>query len=245
VTLPTPAAVLRRLQLLLQLMKGVGAADASSKLLDRPPRIKQTVGRKVTSAAGALRFDNVNSRTDRPGRAIFHGLSFEIPGGSNVCVVGPSGGGKSTVASLLLRFYEPSAGTITVGGVDIADVNVKSLRRRDRHESPRSRALVSAPVADSVRPVQQRASPRVLCRMRLVDRRWPQSAACLSGHDSAAPGARPDSVVEASARVDESAVRPCTRSSRASGFARSLLGRRGSGTRWQTLTRRQCRRGRP
>ncbi|KAK0626481.1 P-loop containing nucleoside triphosphate hydrolase protein [Immersiella caudata] len=114
-----------------ELMKGVGAASRLFELQDRKPTIPQTVGTKVTSAQGPIKFSNVTfAYPTRPAVTIFNGLDFEIPSGSNVCIVGPSGGGKSTVASLLLRFYNPTSGTITINGVDISKMNVKSLRRR-------------------------------------------------------------------------------------------------------------------
>ncbi|RDA89912.1 hypothetical protein CP533_6221 [Ophiocordyceps camponoti-saundersi (nom. inval.)] len=114
-----------------ELMKGVGAASRLFELQDRKPGIHQTVGVRVVSAQGPIRFSDVSfAYPTRPAVRIFNGLSFEIPSGSNVCVVGPSGGGKSTVASLLLRFYKPTSGTITINGVDISSMNVKSLRRR-------------------------------------------------------------------------------------------------------------------
>lgn len=114
-----------------ELMKGVGAASRLFELQDRKPTIPATVGVKVVSAQGPIKFSNVTfAYPTRPAVKIFRHLDFEIPSGSNVCIVGPSGGGKSTVASLMLRFYTPTSGSITINGVDMKDMNVKSLRRR-------------------------------------------------------------------------------------------------------------------
>ena len=114
-----------------ELMKGVGAASRLFELQDRKPSIPATVGKKVTSARGPITFDKVSfSYPTRPAVAIFKGLEFEVPQGTNVAIVGPSGGGKSTIASLLLRFYNPTSGRIKINGQDIAAMNVKSLRRR-------------------------------------------------------------------------------------------------------------------
>lgn len=114
-----------------ELMKGVGAASRLFELQDREPKISPTKGEKVVSARGPIRFENVSfSYPTRPAVTIFKDLNFEIPQGTNVAVVGPSGGGKSTIASLLLRFYNPSKGRILIDGKDIGQMNAKSLRRK-------------------------------------------------------------------------------------------------------------------
>lgn len=114
-----------------ELMKGVGAASRLFELQDRNPTISPTVGLPVTSARGPIRFENLTfSYPTRPAVTIFNNLDFEIPQGSNVAIVGPSGGGKSTIASLMLRFYSPTKGAIKIDGVDISTMNVKQLRRK-------------------------------------------------------------------------------------------------------------------
>ncbi|KAI9669576.1 MAG: ATP-binding cassette permease mdl1 [Caeruleum heppii] len=114
-----------------ELMKGVGAASRLFELQDRKPTIPATVGDKVVSARGPIRFETVTfSYPTRPAVKIFKELDFEVPHGTNVAIVGPSGGGKSTIASLLLRFYGPNSGRILINGKDIAEMNVKSLRRK-------------------------------------------------------------------------------------------------------------------
>lgn len=114
-----------------ELMKGVGAASRLFELQDRKPTIPATVGTRVKSAQGPIAFCNVSfAYPTRPAVDIFQGLDFEIPSGTNVAIVGPSGGGKSTIGSLLLRFYNPTKGTIKINGIDIATMNGKSVRRR-------------------------------------------------------------------------------------------------------------------
>jgi ATP-binding cassette, subfamily B, heavy metal transporter len=76
---------------------------------------------------GAVRFENVEFNYD-PDRKILRGVSFEAPAGHTVAIVGPSGAGKSTISRLLFRFYEPSAGRITIDGQDISRVTQNSLR---------------------------------------------------------------------------------------------------------------------
>ena len=74
-----------------------------------------------------ITFDHVHFGYE-PERTILHGLTFEVPAGSNVAIVGPSGAGKSTIARLLFRFYDPQKGRILVDGKDITTVTQESLR---------------------------------------------------------------------------------------------------------------------
>jgi ABC-type transport system involved in Fe-S cluster assembly fused permease/ATPase subunit len=75
-----------------------------------------------------VRFENVRFGYDAD-RVILHDISFEIPAGKTVAVVGPSGSGKSTLARLLFRFYDVNAGRISIDGQDIRNVTQLSLRQ--------------------------------------------------------------------------------------------------------------------
>jgi len=114
-----------------ELMKGVGAASRLFELQDREPTISPTRGLPVPSARGNIEFKNVDfAYPTRPAVNIFEDLNFTIRHGTNVAIVAPSGAGKSTVASLLMRFYTPTSGEILIAGQDIAALNVKQLRRK-------------------------------------------------------------------------------------------------------------------
>ena len=78
-------------------------------------------------ASPTVRFENVSFAYD-PARPILHHVSFEIPPGKTVAVVGSSGAGKSTLARLLYRFYDVQDGRITIGGQDIKQVTQASVR---------------------------------------------------------------------------------------------------------------------
>ncbi len=103
--------------------------DRMFLLLERDREVADVPGApELVVSDGAVRFDDVRFayEADRP---ILHGISFEIPAGKTVAVVGASGAGKSTLARLLYRFYDVSGGTITVDGQDIRGVQQASLRR--------------------------------------------------------------------------------------------------------------------
>lgn len=133
-----------------ELMKGAGAASRLFEMMDREPSIKPTIGKKLDHAREAIVFDKVEfSYPTRPAVKIFEDLSFTIPAGSNVCIVGPSGGGKSTISSLILRFYDPTSGVIRIGNEDIRGLNLKALRRHIGVVSQEP-VLFSGTIADNI-----------------------------------------------------------------------------------------------
>jgi putative ABC transport system ATP-binding protein len=113
------------------LMKGLGAASRLFELQDQQPTTSLTRGIPVKSARGRIQFRDVDfAYPTRPSVRIFQGLSLMIQSGSNVAIVAPSGVGKSTITSLLMRFYRPLRGAITINHIDINEMNMKQLRRR-------------------------------------------------------------------------------------------------------------------
>jgi ATP-binding cassette, subfamily B, heavy metal transporter len=111
-------------------MKGAMAnIEKLFALLDvRPAVIDLPDAPALTVQDAAIRFDAVAFHY-HPERPILQGVSFEILPGQKVAVVGASGAGKSTLVKLLFRFYDPTAGRITIDGQDIALVTQQSLRR--------------------------------------------------------------------------------------------------------------------
>lgn len=94
-----------------------------------PPPERKGAGAGAASATDwTVRFDHVQFAYE-PARVILHDVSFEIPAGKTVAVVGPSGSGKSTLARLLYRFYDVQQGRITIAGRDVRDVMQASVRQ--------------------------------------------------------------------------------------------------------------------
>ena len=110
--------------------------DRMFVLLEREREVADVPGAPdLAVSEGTVRFENVSFAYDQGldgkggGRPILHGVSFEIPAGKTVAVVGASGAGKSTLARLLYRFYDVTGGRITLDGQDIRQVTQASLRR--------------------------------------------------------------------------------------------------------------------
>ena len=108
--------------------QGLIDMEAMWDLVDTPAEIVDKPGAPPLDVTrGNVRFEHVRFGYE-PGREILKGLDLDIPAGTSCAIVGPSGAGKSTIARLLYRFYDPTAGRITIDGENIADVTQRSLR---------------------------------------------------------------------------------------------------------------------
>jgi ATP-binding cassette subfamily B protein len=116
-----------------ELSQAAGAAERLTEILAEQPDIvapAEPVALPVV-AKGAIAFENVSfSYPARPDRAAVHGLSFSVRPGETVAIVGPSGAGKTTVFSLIQRFYDPEAGTVRVDGVELRQADPADVRAR-------------------------------------------------------------------------------------------------------------------
>ncbi len=109
-----------------QLQEGLGASRRVFELLDTPPQIADRPGAKaLPPMVGAVEFDRVSFHYIE-GQAVLRAVSFSVAPGEKVALIGPSGAGKSTLIHLLHRFYDPVSGVISVDGVPLTAVQLKS-----------------------------------------------------------------------------------------------------------------------
>lgn len=116
-----------------EIAQASGAAERLSELLAEVPAIRAPANPKrfPATAAGAIAFDNVRfAYPSAPERSALKGLTFKVDPGETVAIVGSSGAGKSTVLSLILRYYDTTSGDISLDGVSVRDVDPAELRSR-------------------------------------------------------------------------------------------------------------------
>ncbi len=114
-----------------EVQQAAGAAERLTELLQEKPLVTEVPAPLVLPrpVSGRVAFDDVSfAFPSRPDQLVLRDISFEAEAGQKVAFVGPSGAGKSSLFHLLLRFYDPTAGYITVDGVDIAKVRLGDLR---------------------------------------------------------------------------------------------------------------------
>jgi ATP-binding cassette, subfamily B, bacterial len=111
-------------------LAAVAALDKIMDVMDEEPEVRDRRGaRDLHEVNGHVRFEDVRfGYGDGPG--VLHGIGLDVPAGTTVALVGHTGAGKSTIAKLLARFYEPREGLITIDGIDLADVSQESLRQQ-------------------------------------------------------------------------------------------------------------------
>ncbi len=133
-----------------EMQNAVASAERIFALSDTLPEVKNRhTTLDITSLAGDITFDHVNFyyEADDP---VIKDLSFSIKHGQTVALVGPTGGGKSTIINLLCRFYEPTSGVITIAGKDYMNYKLTDIQSRIGVvlQTPH---LFSGPVRDNIR----------------------------------------------------------------------------------------------
>jgi ATP-binding cassette subfamily B protein len=116
-------------------LSATAALDKIIGVLDEQPEVVDRPGAKpLEQIRGRVRFEDVHFayglRGGEKGEEVLHGIDLDVPPGTTAALVGHTGAGKSTIAKLLARFYEPTSGRITIDGVDLNDVTQESLRHQ-------------------------------------------------------------------------------------------------------------------
>jgi ABC-type multidrug transport system fused ATPase/permease subunit len=111
-------------------LSATAALDKIMDVMDEEPEIRDKPdARELPRIDGGVRFEGVRFGYGE-GPEVLHGLDLDVPAGTTVALVGHTGAGKSTIAKLLARFYDPREGRITIDGHDLRNVTQESLRRQ-------------------------------------------------------------------------------------------------------------------
>ena len=151
-----------------EIQRAAGATERLMDLLETAPVIRASAAAEPLPAriAGALRFESVGfAYPTRPEAHAIADVSLTVRPGERLALVGPSGAGKSTLFALLLRFYDPQAGRITLDGIDIAHCDPREMRRAIALV-PQDPVIFAASVAENVRygrPEASAAEVRAAC----------------------------------------------------------------------------------
>lgn len=111
-----------------QYQNGMTGFGRFCEVMDAVPEADAPDAREITDVRGEITFDNVSFSYGEGGREVLQHISFTVPAGKTLALVGPSGGGKTTICHLIPRFYEIGAGRILLDGTDIRTLTRHSLR---------------------------------------------------------------------------------------------------------------------
>jgi ABC-type multidrug transport system fused ATPase/permease subunit len=144
-------------------LSATAALDKIMDVLDEQPEIRDRPGaRELPHVSGHVRFESVRFGYGQ-GPEVLHELDLDVPAGTTVALVGHTGAGKSTIAKLLARFYDPRGGRITVDGFDLRDVSQRSLRRQ-LGIVPQEGFLFAGTVTENIAFGRPEATPEAVVR---------------------------------------------------------------------------------
>ena len=150
-----PAKRLSRMRVTIE--AGMTGVDMMYALIDQPRTMTEAAtARDIGDGPGALRFEHVDFSYSGAATVI-NDLTLAFPAGKTTALVGPSGGGKSTILNLLLRLYDPTNGSITVDGCELREATYASLRKKIAYVG-QDTFLFSASVLENLRMVRPEAS---------------------------------------------------------------------------------------
>lgn len=109
--------------------RALAAAERVYEIIDSAPKVRDEPGAiELVDVKGEVAYEGVWFSYVR-GKPVLKGVDLRVPAGGKVMITGPPGSGKSTLLKLLLRFYDPDEGRVTIDGVDVRDVRLESLRK--------------------------------------------------------------------------------------------------------------------
>ncbi|ESW28406.1 hypothetical protein PHAVU_003G283900 [Phaseolus vulgaris] len=130
VLIVTALAMGETLALAPDLLKGNQMVASIFEVMDRKTGILGDIGEELKTVEGTIELKGIRfNYPSRPEVVIFNNFNLKVPAGKNIALVGHSGCGKSSVISLILRFYDPTFGKVMIDGKDIKKLNLKSLRK--------------------------------------------------------------------------------------------------------------------
>ena len=129
---------------------GLAVTGRLLELIETPPLVADGPAAAPSARGAAIRLEDVSFAYPSRDASVLDGVELELRGGETVALVGESGGGKSTIAALLLRLCEPARGRVTVGGVDLAGCDAASWRAQVAW-TPQDPTLFRGTVADNIR----------------------------------------------------------------------------------------------
>ena len=166
-----------------EISAAAGAAGRLAELLAIKPAIRAPEHPQALPEPplGTVSFQSISfAYPTRKDETVLTDVSFDVKKGERVAIVGPSGAGKSTVMQLLLRFYDPTSGTILVDGVPIQNTEPRDLRRRIAFV-PQDSVVFGATIAENIRygsPEATDAELNAAAEQAIVDafvRQWPEA----------------------------------------------------------------------